>query len=102
MSTLTETQESAFDAGVYDLPIPSLDGNKADRLAVSFSGGLELDRTSEEDLEFLKTLRLGRTVQLSVEAIVTRSGFTYAAGREDEDDRTGFGVGLKVVSVEVA
>jgi hypothetical protein len=98
MTTLAE--DGIFDASAYQLPIPDLDGHKADRLALTFGGGVDLDRTSEDDLEFINGLELGRTVTLKVECIVTKKGFSYSAGKEDGPDSTGYGVGLKVVGLE--
>jgi hypothetical protein len=99
---MTVVDETAiFDATSYDLPIPSQDGHKADRLAISFSGGVELDRTSEEDLALVDELTLGKEVTLSVTAIVTKKGFTLTAGRDETPETTGYGVGLKVNSIEV-
>lgn len=94
-------EDTVFDASIYDLPIPSEDGNKADRIVVTFSGSVELDRTSTDDLDFLEQLRLGRDVELSVTCLVTKKGFGYSPGKEDEAGSTGYGVGLKVHSVEV-
>jgi hypothetical protein len=101
MSVL-ETDNAIFDATSYDLPIPSQDGHKADRLSVSFSGGVDLDRTSEEDLDLVETLTLGQEINLRITATVTKKGFTFAAGKEDSPETTGYGVGLRVHSLEVA
>jgi len=103
MTTAVATDEEAiFDASSYDLPIPRLDGHKADRLSVAFSGGVDLDRTSEEDLELVDTLTLGKEISLTVTAIVTKKGFTLNPGKDENPETTGWGVGLKVVSLEVA
>lgn len=98
----TTTEDGIFDASTYDLPIPRLDGYKADRLAIAFSGGVDLDRTSEDDLALVDSLTLGRQVELRVTATVTKKGFTLAAGKDDNPETTGYGVGLKVHSLEVA
>lgn len=103
MSVAPAIDESAiFDATSYDLPIPSLDGHKADRLAITFSGGVDLDRTSEEDLSFIDNLMLGQEVTLSVTAVVTKKGFTLSPGKDEGPETTGYGVGLKVHSLEVS
>ena len=95
-------EEAIFDASSYELPIPRLDGHKADNLTVSFSGGVSLDRTSEEDLELVDSLTLGKQVTLSVTAVVTKKGFTLNPGRDENPETTGWGVGLRVQSLEVA
>jgi len=100
---MTAVDETAiFDATSYDLPIPSQDGHKADRLSIAFSGGVDLDRTSEEDLALVDELTLGKEVTLTVTAIVTKKGFTLNPGRDENPETTGYGVGLKVNSLEVA
>jgi hypothetical protein len=102
MSTVTATDDAIFDAQKYDLPIPRLDGHKADNLSIAFSGGVSLDRTSEEDLDLVEMLTLGQEINLRITATVTKKGFTFAAGKEDSPETTGYGVGLKVHSLEVA
>lgn len=94
-------EDAIFDATSYDLPIPRLDGHKADRLSVAFSGGVELDRTSEEDLALVDELTLGKQVTLTVTAVVTKKGFTLTAGKDETPETTGYGVGLKVNSIEI-
>jgi hypothetical protein len=100
--TVTATEEQIFDASSYELPIPSLDGHKADRLAVTFTGGVDLDRTSEEDLDFVGGLRLGQQITLTVTATVTKKGFTLNPGKDDTPETTGYGVVVKVHSWEIA
>lgn len=83
------------------LAIPGLDGYRADKLAISFSGGVDLDRQSSDDLDFVNGLRMFQEVQLVVTATVMKKGFS---GVKDADGETqvGYGVGLKVHSVELA
>lgn len=102
MSTMTTTTERPFAPSDYQLEIPGMDGYRADKLTVSFAGGVELQVTEVDDLDFLKTLTLGKNVRLSVEAVVVRKGFTLTSGGEEKADQTGYGVGLKVHSLEVA
>lgn len=102
MTIAPTTEEPIFDASGYDLPIPRLDGHKADRMAITFSGGVDLDRTSQEDLDLVDSLTLGKGVTLTVTAIVTKKGFSLSPGKDDEPERTGYGVGLKVQSLELA
>lgn len=86
------------------LEIPGLDGYTAERLAVTLSGGVEFtDVTQAEDVAFVKSLKLGQEVTLSVTATVTKKVFSLSPGRDDmTDDKTSYGVGLKVHSLEVA
>lgn len=101
MSTMTEPQEQAFDAAVYDLPIPAQDGHKADKLVISFSGSVELDRTNADDLDLVESLRLGREVTMRVSGPVTRKGFGLSGGKDDAPETTTYGVSVKVQSLEV-
>lgn len=100
MSTAPTATDEIFDASSYDLPIPRLDGHKADKLVVSFSGQIELDRTSQDDLDLVEGFSLGREVELRITATVSKKGFTLAAGKDDGPETTGYGVGLKVHSLE--
>lgn len=97
---MTVVAEDAIFA--QQLAIPGLDGYRADRLALMFSGSVDLDRTNEDDLELVNGLKLGSTVEFKVQATVTKKGFTLSVGKEDSPDQTGYGVGLKVHSLEVA
>lgn len=101
MSVMQQTTEAAFDASVYDLPIPTEDGHKADKLVVSFSGSVELDRTSADDLDLVESLRLGREVTMRVSGPVTRKGFGLSGGKDDAPETTTYGVSVKVQSLEV-
>ncbi len=99
MSTMTtDVDDAIFDAQAYDLPIPKLDGHKADRLVLSFGGSLELDRTLESDLGLIERLHLGENVTLSVEAIVAGKGFSHATKGED-GEQVGYQVRLRVHSL---
>lgn len=91
-------QEPAFDASVYDLPIPTIDGLKADKLRLNLTGTVELDRTNIDDLEWLDTLKLGRQTTLTVEAVVTGKPQSYQPS-EDGPGTTTTGVTLKVHTI---
>lgn len=84
------------------LEIPGLDGYRAEKLALTLSGGVEFsDLTQAEDVAFVKSLRLGQEVRLTVTATVTKKGFVLTPGKDEmTDDKTSFGVGLKVHSLE--
>ena len=84
------------------LAIPGLDGYVAEKLTVALSGGVEFsDVTQAEDVQFVKSFKLGQEVRLTVVATVTKKGFVLTPGKDDmTDDKTSFGVGLKVHSLE--
>jgi len=84
------------------LEIPGMDGYRAEKLAISLSGGVEFaDVTQADDVAFVKSLKLGQEVELKVVATVTRKGFVLTPGRDEmSDDKTTFGVGLKAHSLE--
>lgn len=100
MTTLAAA-ESDFTAESYQLEIPGMDGYRADKLSLGFAGSVDLDRTSQEDLDFVNGLKLGRELKLLVTAVVTKKGFTLTTGKDEGPDSTGYGVGLKVHSLEV-
>jgi hypothetical protein len=99
MEAVTEIRSDVYTAADYVLSIPELDGHKADKMAIQFGGGLELDRTSTEDLDFVNNLTLGQEVTITVTAVVTRKGFSFAPGKEAYESSTGYGVTLKVESI---
>ncbi len=85
------------------MEIPGLDGYVAEKLTVALSGGVEFtDVTQADDVAFVKSLKLGQEVTLTVTATVTKKGHTLTPGRDDmTDDKLAYGVGLKVHSLEV-
>lgn len=101
---MTALEEVDFAAKLDErqMEIPGLDGYRAEKLAISISGGVEfLDVTQADDVAFVKSLKLGQEVTLQVVATVTRKGFILTPGKDEmTDDKTTFGVGLKVHSLE--
>lgn len=99
MSVVEVQTDEIFDASKYDLPIPRMDGHKADTIVLAL-GAVNLDRTSDDDLAMIETLILGEEVELVIKARVIRKGFRNIV-REDGVSNE-FGVGLRVYSVEAA
>ena len=95
----TAITDRPFTAADYQLEIPGMDGYRADKLTVSFGGGVELQVTDVDDLNFLKTLELGKNVSLTIEAVVVRKAHTLTPGNETTDAQLGYGVALKVHSL---
>jgi hypothetical protein len=84
------------------MEIPGLDGYRAEKLALNLTGGVEFsDLTQAEDVEFVKSLKLGQEVRLNVTATVVKKGFALALGKDEmTEDKTTFGVSLKVSSLQ--
>jgi hypothetical protein len=99
LATVPPSDDGIFDATQYDLPIPRIDGRKADKLTLSIGGTLELDRTNEEDLTLLENLRIGQDIDLHVTATVAAKGFTHAS-KGDDHDQVGYQIRLRVHSYE--
>jgi hypothetical protein len=70
-----------FDGSEYDLPVPRMDGEKADTIKIKTGGGIEVEVTNEEWLKFIDGLKLGQSVTLTVEALVAGKGM---ATKEDD------------------
>jgi hypothetical protein len=80
------TQEQAFDASAYDLPIPrDRFGRKADKLVVQL-GQVVLDRTSEDDLATFEALEKGAVVDLHVRAFVAEASERSKQTEDGEDE----------------
>ena len=77
------TQLAALDASQYDLPIPTVDGLKADKVPLVFTGSLDLDRT---DLEHLDLANLSGEAELYVKVVCTgkSASFRYVEGEAGE------------------
>jgi hypothetical protein len=93
-----ELDDSTFSADAYDLPIPKMDGRRATKLHIRFSGTCDLDRTSEDDLELLNAMRLGLPVRL----IVTGSIGAKAFNLSTNDEELAYSCTVRVTSVEEA
>jgi hypothetical protein len=75
-------QTQVFDPSPFDLPIPTVDGLKADKLRVSFTGTIDLDRTDLDDLELLEKLKLGRDYPFTVEATCVSKPQAYSPSED--------------------
>ncbi len=97
MSVVEQTDE-IFDASKYDLPIPKIDGMRANKLSLSFGG--TLDRTSEDDLEELGKLTMLEEVTLTVRAVVV--GKSFSGKPSDDEPAVGYQVRLQILGLEPA
>jgi len=79
-----------------DLAIDKVDGNAIDRIRITFSGTVSLDRSEPNDVALYNRLRLGREVTLKVEGRASGTGAKEATGRDGDLDVI---VGLKTVTV---
>lgn len=53
-----------FDPKPYTIPLPVLDGHRADTLKLAFTGGIEIDPMIDDDLDWFKTLSFGQEIEL--------------------------------------
>jgi hypothetical protein len=91
-----------FDPSEYDredLAIPKVDGQSIDRISVKFAGEIFLDRSSPSDVKVYNDLRLGKDVQLLVEAKCSSTAAKGATDREGDLDVVVATKGLKVHSL---
>lgn len=96
---MSSAQLEALDGSVYDLPIPTVDGLKADKIRLVLSGGEELDRTNPDDLDYFASLRLGQDVTLTVVCTVTGKPQTFSPS-EDGPGTTTLQATLKAHTVK--
>lgn len=92
-------QAAAFDVDDYADPalsIHKVDGHQIDRIALTFSGTVFLERGDAEDVALYNRLKLGRDVTLQVEAKTSGSG---AKGATDKDGDLDVVVGEKKLKV---
>lgn len=95
-----EDGDADFDAESYRrLPVPQVDGLKATKLELRFSGGALLDRTVEDDLALLEAARLGNEVRLIVTGEFSAKGFRLAHKPSGDDELT-FSATVRVLAVE--
>jgi len=97
LPTAIGSDDAVFSAESYNLPIPKMDGRKATKLDIRFSGSGVLDRTSEDDLALLEAMRLGREVRLIVTGSIAGKTFRLGTGAEEE---LSYACIVRVASVE--
>lgn len=91
--------DEIFSTSTYALPIPAVDGLKAEKITVRFVGVVDLGRTSEDELTFVEALRLGSPVRLVVTGSVSGKGFVL---REAKDgDECGYYCSVRIADVEI-
>lgn len=92
-------QTAIIDRSQYereDLAIAKVDGNAIDRIRLTFSGTVSLDRSEPADVALYNKLVLGRGVTLMVEGRCAGTGAKEATGRDGDLDVI---VGQKTVAV---
>jgi hypothetical protein len=93
-----EPDEITFSPESYHLDIPSLDGHKAARCALRFSGSGKLDRTSADDVELMRAARLGEPIRLIVVGEVATKAFSLKKDTEELE----YSFVVRVTAVEAA
>jgi len=96
-ATAPLADEDIFSRESYNLAVPNVDGIRATKLDIRFSGSGPLDRTLEDDLALLEAARLGSEVVLIVRGKFVGKGFRLS-GRDDEE--LSFSATVRVESVE--
>lgn len=86
-TTVVGNKTELFDPKPFQLPIPKLDGTKADKLELKITGTIPLDPTSEADLALINSLMLDQDVTLHLEAQIQGKAFKVTRG-EDETTAT--------------
>jgi hypothetical protein len=93
------TSTELFDSTKYELPIPKMDGSRADVLKIAFGGTLELDLANPEDLDLLAYLKLGREITLELDVAVAAKSMKIGKPNDDGDQKVTYAVGLRPVRV---
>jgi hypothetical protein len=91
-------QEGIFDAAPFTIPVPTLDGHRADVLKLTFGGGVEIDKMLSDDLERFKALSFGDELTLNIEVVVSKVNWTLAR-KADGGEKVTHVVGFKVTEV---
>ena len=94
-------EEGLFDGAQYQLPIPQMDGHRADVLRVQIGGAIDLDLFDNDALQFLNGLKLGQDVEMTVTFRVSASAWRHGLKGEDQADHVVHQVGLKAHSIDL-
>lgn len=101
----TETGEvigagELFPGAQYDLPIPKLDGHRADIIRIAIGGGVDPDLMDEAALAYFASLKILTDVTVTVTATVVGNGWKASRNSEDEENVVN-AVTLKVHSIDI-
>lgn len=97
--TAVAERELTFTPEMYRLPVPEMDGRRAVKLELRFSGAGLLDATSADDLAILEAARLGEPVRLLVVGEFSGKGFRLNRNSNGEGELS-YSCTVKVLSVE--
>lgn len=86
-----------FPGNLYDRPVPTLHGHRADTLKLAFAGGVDIDLMDEHALAWFKDLRFGQELEITVTAVVGKSGWAIKT-TADGDETVTHTLGLHVHS----
>ena len=100
-TTQTPPGSELFDGSQYDLPIPELDGHRADTLRIAVGGSIDLDLYDQHALDWLNQLKLGQNLELTVTLHVTSSSWRHSVKGEDQQDHVIHQVALKATSIHL-
>lgn len=96
----TTAKGELFDASDYEregLAIPKVDGNQIDKIRFKFSGSVLLNRSEIPDVALFNGAKLGRDLDLRIEAKVAGTGVGFTTNKEGDLDVV---VGEKTLRVE--
>lgn len=94
-----DAEDALFAAAQYDDPalyLGKVDEKDIDKIRVEFSGSVMLDRKDENDVDFMRRLKLGQSVELRIAATCASKKHGYTTGKEGDLDAIVFTGGLKV------
>lgn len=80
-----EHDDALFDSAPFEVKFPRADGRKVDEIAIKISGTIVLDRNSQADCDFVKSLHLGDDVELRFGALVRQKGPVLRKTGNDDD-----------------
>jgi hypothetical protein len=94
-----ELDPSIFSPEAFELVgLPTMDGHRAVRLDIRFSGSGVLDRTSDDDLALLEAMRLGAPVRLIITGSI--SGKAYSLRTKEDEEQMSYVCTVRVDKVE--
>lgn len=97
---VTAEDGELFDPKPYIIPVPTLDGHRADTLKLAFGGAVEIDLMLEGNLEHFESLKFGREVELQITATVGKKQWSIRRNDDTGEETVTHTVGLAVHSYE--
>lgn len=92
--------DALFNKTPYTIPVPTLDGHRADTLRLAFAGNVDIDTMIDDQLEHFKRLQFGQEIELRITGTVGKNGWTIKSNAETGEETVTHTIGVQITTYE--